>query len=835
MSTWSQFGRHKVLTGILFLVLVMVVTLTTPGILLTDKGGNSPLLKIGNSVLAAPTADVICDGVADNVQFNAMLATLPATGGEIDIVSAGTYTFAATVTRAIPNVTIKGLGPSTVLNFNGVNPLFTAGGNGWQFKDIALDAGGVNMGATTGWSWENVTVGATYYAYRTDDATTASNWAIPTGRGATYTVVSSSAPAGLLAQADYITDGTADEVQINAAITAAAVTGGSVSLIGPSFAAADAVYPLTNVSIYGNGSTITVTTTTVNRAAMRLLNVTNVKVYDLTVIRAGVIAGGGAADALNAVGSTGIFDNCVFQNTATGSDVKGFAATSGTYTFTNVQFYGSNNATGSPNGVDVDEPGPTTVTFNNTYSQGGTSTGNQAPAYEFGGSTIAVLNNVTGLAGSGAGLQGYSDALELDDSSFITVNGGRFYPSDTDTNLTFGVGVYNNNPSIITGAYIGPQKHAGQWDYDDANNGRFRTLTGAAQLVGIDVFVTNAAGAGATLSLGTAAGGSQIVSGIPIDATGHQTVSFTKSNAVKIANAYWYATPSVPIADSDLSITYLEIVNKANTPAVYFGGTNNQVQIKDSTIQSSALSPAVWIPNAGRSIGGVNPWSIHDSLIEAFSTTQDAIHSPAGVFDADLKGNRIIGVVDSNYIKSATTTYVEHFQDVLVDSTATYFVNNEDLSAASPIAATIAAQPPYPIAIQWNMTHANITQYSLAIVGVDNSGDTVTVTKTEANGWTGQILVPFVSLTSITFTRVAGTGVGDVLQVGSRGGRIGLSNPVSKAADVFLVNKNGTNYTATATFAFGPPQYMDMGATNAGDDFTVWYRSPDNMISSSSW
>ena len=95
--------------------------------------------------------------------FKRHLDALPATGGKI-VCLAGTYTFGATVTRAINNVTIEGAGVATIFNYDAGTALFTAGGDNWVFRDLTTDAGGITFGATTGYEIHNCQLGATYYA-----------------------------------------------------------------------------------------------------------------------------------------------------------------------------------------------------------------------------------------------------------------------------------------------------------------------------------------------------------------------------------------------------------------------------------------------------------------------------------------------------------------------------------------------------------------------------------------------------------------------------------------------------------------------------------------------
>ncbi len=123
------------------------------------------------SVSAAGVADSTADGVADNANLQTLLTALPNTGGRISILT-GTYVWAnlANVTRAINGVTIDGTGYGTYVDSDGVTAPITAGGDNWIISNMRFDAPGPNMGATTGWAWENVTVGATYYTYRTAPA-----------------------------------------------------------------------------------------------------------------------------------------------------------------------------------------------------------------------------------------------------------------------------------------------------------------------------------------------------------------------------------------------------------------------------------------------------------------------------------------------------------------------------------------------------------------------------------------------------------------------------------------------------------------------------------------
>jgi len=176
----------------------------------------------------------ICDNVADDVQALAALNAIPAGGGSI-LFKSGNFTFAATVTRAIDYVTIDGT-TGTYFAHDNATPIFSAGAQSrWAFHHFRTDAGGLTYTAATLTTLDDISIGATYYSYLTTEDITASSWNIPTGRTATYVVAASGAPAHVKAQADYVCDGTADNVEIQAAITASPATGSEIQLVGNIF------------------------------------------------------------------------------------------------------------------------------------------------------------------------------------------------------------------------------------------------------------------------------------------------------------------------------------------------------------------------------------------------------------------------------------------------------------------------------------------------------------------------------------------------------------------------------------------------------------------------
>lgn len=191
-------------------------------------------IALESDLWASTTADYTVGAANADVQIQAALNALPATGGVLNLVSTGTYQFNATVTRNIANVTIVGSGLGTSLVYDGVNPIFSTASAGWVIRDLTLDAGGVSI---TGATYDNVQYGGTYYAHT------------KTGRATTIMVAASNANINERLQADYLADGTADQDTINTAVAALPAAGGQIVLSSGTFTLSNNI----TLSITGSG------------------------------------------------------------------------------------------------------------------------------------------------------------------------------------------------------------------------------------------------------------------------------------------------------------------------------------------------------------------------------------------------------------------------------------------------------------------------------------------------------------------------------------------------------------------------------------------------------
>lgn len=238
------------------LVLVLAVVSLPVGKSISDVSIGKYTISIGSPAYAAGEADYTASGVDDHETFQTALDSLPAGGGQL-VVFTGDYVWGAgqTVTRAIDNVTIVGIGTATSFSGDGVTPIFSAGSQtGWVFQNLKTDAGGITQSTDT--ILLNVTIGITLHSFKS--ATAIEN---PVGRGATYVVAASDSPAHVKAQADYVADGTADNVEIQAAIDALPAGGGTVLLTEGTFTIANggSIYVRSYLTLEGMGKSTVLT------------------------------------------------------------------------------------------------------------------------------------------------------------------------------------------------------------------------------------------------------------------------------------------------------------------------------------------------------------------------------------------------------------------------------------------------------------------------------------------------------------------------------------------------------------------------------------------------
>lgn len=216
-----------------------------------------------------------------------------------------------------------------------------------------------------------------------------------------------------------------------------------------------------------------------------------------------------------------------------------------------------------------------------------------------------------------------------------------------------------------------------------------------------------------------------------------------------------------------------------------------------------------------------NPVSFHS--LSSYNTLMNCILH-VGTVTGD-------GISDSGIGNKWFETHSDLFMDVLAVS-ATHVRSNEDLSVATPITFTIDAQPDVPRTLSGHFdSHANITAYTIAIVGVDAKGNTLTETKTEADGWDWETSNAFATITSITMSARTGTGATDTMDIGITD-VLGLSNFIYGTGDVFKIKKDNANAVVAAAQVNTTYDTYDMSVIGlaATNDFTIWLKSNLNII-----
>jgi parallel beta-helix repeat protein len=111
------------------------------------------MVRAGTYVVAASNApahvkqraDYVCDGTADDVEIQAAIDALPATGGKVSL-SEGTFTTAATITLK-SFVTLEGCGRSTIIRLGAglnLNVITASGVSECEIRDLKIDGNKAN-------------------------------------------------------------------------------------------------------------------------------------------------------------------------------------------------------------------------------------------------------------------------------------------------------------------------------------------------------------------------------------------------------------------------------------------------------------------------------------------------------------------------------------------------------------------------------------------------------------------------------------------------------------------------------------------------------------------
>ena len=128
------------------------VTLTGADIGVSGKKVARFIIGTSTAGWSADDCDYLCDGIADQLQFNAAIAALPSTGGEIFALD-GTYNVTAAIDLIKNSITISGSGPATIIkrawSSTGISGIIqSTGPSNNVIRNLQLDGDKTNWGSS---------------------------------------------------------------------------------------------------------------------------------------------------------------------------------------------------------------------------------------------------------------------------------------------------------------------------------------------------------------------------------------------------------------------------------------------------------------------------------------------------------------------------------------------------------------------------------------------------------------------------------------------------------------------------------------------------------------
>jgi len=914
MFSWLK--RKK---GILASAVLIAVMLSLLGVRIVDRDspdlgqvqfgvGNEKVITLGYEALAAGSLDYTFDGVDDDVQLQAALDALPATGGRLVIVSAVQINLSNTVSRAIDNVIIEGAGDGTYFVNDGVTAIFDAGvQDGWRFSNFRTDAGGLDVATATNYRIDNVTIGTTFYPAST--------------KTATFVVAASDSTTQSKAQADYVCDGTDDQVEIQAAIDALPAGGGKIFLTE-------------GVFIKGNVAGITVPSNVTIQMAegTKITFITNVGNDAVIFTNSDADDGNSNIEILGGVldGNKANQPKIWKANEQTG--IKFTKVSNSKVDCTLQEFYGKNMDIASdgvgnsytnraypksiPVEVRTDFTPPSYVNIIDEMEAGWVLDSGSSLAYDTtkfisgfkSAKVIVTANNDATISKVGAWsfpdkaqfavlLSQYHDNITGIGNPVLTLEA-----PDAANQIAY----RHRSSSRIFYHACYSSRYTEDWEVIDFNMGG-ATITGNPDLRNVQkiiLSVPNYEGGNrlffdklfwnppmfprGLVTIVEDDGYADLLSILKprMDAYGYKGVvaingnnvgvgdkltleqlQYLRSSGWEIANHAYkhensYSQPQSVIEDG-IRKNQDYIVNLGLGKGDVWIGTNEMtVDWSSYPIVSkyTRLSRARALAAGQYSLNNFPSFSVHSLVSVGFTShVTEALDMLQVAADYGLwlhvylheatahttEIDNFLAKINSLGVKVVThedvlrileqkqvySQYSDLFMDVLAVS-AIHIRSNEDLSAATPITFTIDAQPDVPRTLSGHFdAHANITAYTIEITGVDAKGNTVTETKTEADGWDWETSNAFATITSIKMTERTGTGVGDTMDIGITD-VLGLSNVIYETGDVYKIKKNNANATVAGAQVDTDYDTYDMsviGLANT-DDFTVYYRSNLNII-----
>lgn len=591
-------------------------------------------------------------------------------------------------------------------------------------------------------------------------------------------------------RADYVCNGVADDVEIQAAIDALPAVGGTVLLLEGNYNISNTIASVSNLSFQGYGAIITLA----NNADLDMLSFPS-DGKDITI--EGFIFDGNGAN--QSVHSSDIIRTLVGEGVAMHITVH------------NNRFQNANYDT-----VSFDDHVDSLIDNNYFYNCG------HVHIRDHSSSRDVISNNTfdtwlySGINVEGRGTTVVNNGfINWSDSEIPAI---RVTTSDAISNIIIGNVFYGSG---IGRGIIVMAEAAGLKGLIISNN-IFYSLTYAINQAGSNTLIK---------------GNSFIECGNAIHIGGLDRVSI-------ISNLFTDCNEGVRHYQSIGGIISNNMFDTIGTYAIrleagaYTNITNNTFVNISSNVDNA--DPVIRAESEGAN------HSLHNMISNNICYSTIA-NKPSYFYSRD--GNADYAIIKDNYINDVHGFYdtlgihdviadprLDLFMDVLTVST-THVRSNEDLSKAIPNTFTLDAQPDVPRTLSGHFdSHAQITAYTIDIVGVDAKGNTVTEQKTEADGWDWETSNAFAVITSVIMSARTGTGASDTMDIGITD-VLGLSNIIYETGDVYKITKTTGGVSANAVVAGAQVDVdndtydMSVITLGAGDTFTIWFKSNLNIIS----
>lgn len=606
----------------------------------SPKTGRSAAITIASSTSRKKRqADLICDGVADNIQILSAISALPS-GGRIVLLE-GTFNVAAQITDerfATQNIVIEGQGPSTIIDYTAAGSGIFSASAGWTVKNLAINAA-INLTHNTSRIVDCVVNGV--------------NTTQPLSGRHVIDVGADFKFKTLYTAYSSITDSSDTNrylIRLWGKLTETRFT----DLSDP------------YIEIEGHGAILDCNWSNDNNAGMYISG--PIKMSGVHVIRRG-LATIWNFPAILIFGSATLVD-CIGEQQCTPNTLDRYHGIKIIHAATGTSVYptlirctgiGSPNGCNDVRGIYIDWGANATLIDCKGYG-GGIKRGHGIVCHA---QSNSVLINCVGYDGSTV-----TDALPSSGIRFQAITNTKAfgcigYASDienshgisagfrTTPTLIDCIGVSgknqnsnglhiadNSHPRVIGGMY-GAMNNEFEWNYDDANDGRFRPIASYPYYVTNLFLWVNIAHVGETVDIGTTPGGHEIAENVSIAVATHVTPVFVPTEIA--ADGYIYVTPSTAIADNALTVELMYMYNSPGCHALK-NESDGPVVIDGAHFIAAPASDCAYIDNLALATKAFEIWN---ARFECKDAAMNALDLESATTDVPIFNTRLIGTANN--------------------------------------------------------------------------------------------------------------------------------------------------------------------------------------------